>query len=286
MKVQDVEVKSILTRTSGYLATVCSHTLQPYRGCSYGKSLCGTACYVQHNPFVTKGREWGSFLEVRVNAAEVYRKTVSRERNFVRRKGKCFSIFMSSSTDPFIPQEKTRTISRSLLEEMLESPPDELIVQTHSPTVCDVLDVLPKLSELCDLRIHISIESDLAKLPGLPKSAYSVDARLQAARRLKASGLTVVITMAPLLPLFEPAVFFQRCSEVSDAIVIDHFIGGDGSKDGQRTRRTLLPKAMEKVCEGSSGSDYREQVLDWAKQHYRGRLGIGIDGFAARYLPR
>ena len=42
----EVRVKRILTRAGGYLRDVCSHSLQPYRGCSFGRSLCGVACYV------------------------------------------------------------------------------------------------------------------------------------------------------------------------------------------------------------------------------------------------
>jgi len=48
--VSEVEVGRILTRASGYLRDVCSHSLQPYRGCSFGRSLCGVGCYVRHNP--------------------------------------------------------------------------------------------------------------------------------------------------------------------------------------------------------------------------------------------
>jgi len=65
----EATVRSILTRTTGYLRTVTSHSLQPYRGCSYGNALCGVGCYVRHNGWVTRGEAWGSFLEARTNAA-------------------------------------------------------------------------------------------------------------------------------------------------------------------------------------------------------------------------
>ena len=55
MDVAEKEVKSILTRASGFLKTVTSHSLQPYQGCAYGSSLCGVGCYVQHNVWLTKG---------------------------------------------------------------------------------------------------------------------------------------------------------------------------------------------------------------------------------------
>mgnify|MGYP006147248219 CR=1 FL=1 len=48
--------------------TVASHSLQPYRGCALGNSLCGVGCYVRHSWYTTRGRKWGSFVEARTNA--------------------------------------------------------------------------------------------------------------------------------------------------------------------------------------------------------------------------
>ena len=72
MDVSTVAVGRILTRSSGFLQTVSSHSLQPYRGCALGNSLCGVGCYVRHSWYVTRGREWGSFVEARANAADAY----------------------------------------------------------------------------------------------------------------------------------------------------------------------------------------------------------------------
>ena len=66
LELRRVSIGKVLTRTGGYLRGVTSHSLQPYRGCTLGGSLCGVACYVRANPWVTGGREWGRFLEVRV----------------------------------------------------------------------------------------------------------------------------------------------------------------------------------------------------------------------------
>ena len=158
-------VRSILTRTSGYLKTVTSHSMQPYRGCTFGNSLCGVGCYVQHNHWLTRGAEWGSFLEVRTNAPEAYRSQYETERRWARRARGGFSIFLSSSTDPFVPQEKTFRITGRLLEAMNESPPDVLIVQTHTHLVNAYSDLYPQLARRCELRFHISIESDRDRLP-------------------------------------------------------------------------------------------------------------------------
>ncbi len=277
-------VRSILTRSSGYLKTVCSHSLQPYRGCSFGRSLCGVGCYVRHNPFVTRGDEWGSFLEVRENAAAAYLSLCDRERRWARASRGRFGVFMSSATDPFVPHEQRFGITRSVLHAMIEKPPDELIIQTHSHLAARYLDIFSELSRCCSLRIHISIESDRDRLPGLPPPASSVARRFEAAACLRKAGIHMVITVAPLLPMADPDAFFQRASDCADAVVIDHFIGGDGTADGARTLRTSLPEAIAAVDPACLTIAYRDAIVSKALERMPGRVGVGIDGFAGRLL--
>lgn len=283
MELTHVEVRSILTRTSGFLSSVCSHSLQPYCGCALGRSLCGVGCYVQHNLYLTRGREWGDFVDIRTNAAEAYIEQFERERSWARRNGGQFGIFLSSSTEPFQPIERKAGITRSLLAAMLHRPPDFLILQTHSHHVADYLDLYPALASRSALRFHISIESDRDRLPGLPPSGSTVQKRMDAARRLREAGLRVVITVSPLLPIDRPAEFFRQLRQVADAVVIDHFIGGDGSADGSRTRRTPLPAAMASVLPASVTSDYRDEIVRIARDHFPGAVGVNIDGFAGRF---
>jgi DNA repair photolyase len=283
VEASEARVRGILTRASGYLRDVCSHSLQPYRGCSYGHSLCGVSCYVQHNRWLTRGAEWGSFLEARVNAAEVYLGQAARERRWGRKARGAFSIFLSSSTDPFVPQERKLGITRSVLEAMLQEPPDELILQTHSHRVVDYVDLYSTLGERCGLRVQISVESDRDRLPGLPPPASSVADRLAAAETLRSAGLRVVVTVSPLLPIADPQAFFARIAEVADACVIDHFVEGDGTPDGSRTRKTALPEAMEAVEPGSSDLPYRDRIVAIAREAMPGRVGVSREGFAGRY---
>jgi len=285
LTVPTTEVRSILTRAGGYLKQVCSHSLQPYRGCTFGNSLCGVGCYVRHNPWLTRGQVWGSFLEVRTNASSAYHAGYERERAWGRRARGAFSIFMSSSTDPFVPQEDRYGITADLLETMRALPPDELIVQTHTHRVSNHEDLLAALAECCSLRVHLSVESDRDRLPGLPPPASGVTARLRAAAELKARGIRVVITCAPLLPIDDPEAFFARIARCADAVVLDHFVGGDGSRAGQRTLATPLPAAMAAVVTESTQLGYRDRMAEIAKRHLPGRTGLGPAGFAGQYEP-
>jgi DNA repair photolyase len=286
MKFTSTQIRSILTRTSGFLKTVSSHSLQPYRGCTFGNALCGVGCYVRHNPWLTRGEAWGGYLEARTNAAEAYLGQVEAEARWARRSSGAFRVFMSSSTDPFVPQEARLRITERLLHAMLERPPDALIIQTHSPAVTRYLDLYPALAARCSLRFHVSIESDRDRLPGLPPPSASVERRLVACARLRQAGLRVVVTVSPLLPIERPREFFERIRAVADAVVIDHFIQGDGTADGSRTRSTPLPAAMEAVLPGSSQIEYRHQMVEVARSVMPGRVGVSIDGFAGRFLPK
>ena len=286
MEIATARVKSILTRTSGYLETVCSHSLQPYRGCPLGASLCGVACYVRHSGLITRGRTWGSFLEVRENGAEVYAATHERERSWARRARGGFVIFLSSATEPFPPQESRFGATASVLSAMSDRPPDGLIVQTHSPRVVDAIDHLTRLATRCALRVHVSIETDRHRLPGLPSPASTVERRFEAARILREAGLNVVITVAPLLPIADPESFFGRVAASADAVVIDHFLGGDGSPSdsGSRTFRTPLPESMSQVDSGSITIEYRDRMVEVALRSLPNRVGVGREGFAGRSL--
>ena len=283
MEILHTTVRSILTRTSGFLHDVSSHSLQPYRGCALGNSLCGVGCYVQHNIYVTQGRPWGSFVEVRDNAAEAYRRQYESEKAWARRRGG-FGIFLSSSTEPFQPIERSAGITRSVLETMAELPPDFLILQTHSHHVLDCMDVYEPLSRVCDLRFHISVESDRDELPGLPRSASPVAKRIEACAELKSAGQRVVVTVSPLLPMDDPERFFAQLREVCDAVVIDHYVGGDGSADGSRTRKTLLPVAMEAINPLSVCLEYRDEIAAVARRYFPGKVGLNIEGFAGKYF--
>jgi DNA repair photolyase len=237
---------------------------------------------VRHNAWLLRGEPWGSFLDARVNAAERYRAQAPGERRWARRARGEFSVFLSSSTDPFVPQEFRFGVTRAVLEAMRDRPPDELILQTHTHRVTEYLPLIAELAPRCRLRVHVSIETDRDELPGLPPSASPVARRLEACAKLRATGIRTVVTVAPLLPIADPDAFFARIAEVADAVVLDHFIQGDGSEDGSRTLRTALPAAIAALDPEALSLAYRDRMAAIARRHLPGRVGINIDGFAGR----
>ena len=208
MQTKLVQNKSILTRTTGYLKNVSSHSLNPYSGCGFGNSSCGQSCYVRFNSWINQGRQWGTFVEVKENGADLYSKTASREKAWPKKQSQPFSIFMSSSTDPWQPAEKKYRITRKVLQAMRVIAPDELILQTHSSAILEDIDLIKKISRNCKLRVHISIEGDSEVLPGLPLPPSSVADRINTIQQISSRGIFTVACLSPLYPLDDADQFF------------------------------------------------------------------------------
>jgi DNA repair photolyase len=282
MKIGEIHCKSILTRTQGYLKAVSSHSLNPYVGCGFGRSACGEGCYVRFNQWLLKGREWGWFVDMKINSAEVYLRTVDREKKWAQKNAGGFSVFFSSSTDPWQPIERKARLTRRLLTTMQTVPPDRLILQTHSSQILDDLDSIELLAGICDLRVHVSIEGDRDRLPGLPPPACSLNDRLEAVRKFADRGIPTVVCMSPLYPMKAPDVFFSRLANMGvRAVVVDHFIQGDGTPTGSRTFKTKLPDAMATVAPQSIDLSYRDQVARIAGKYLP--VGLSATGFAGHY---
>lgn len=239
-----VDNKSILTATSGFLGEGFTHTINPYLGCSFAGSLCGLYCYAQHNHWITKGRPWGLY-GAKASASDAYRRDYDRLKHPRRGEARPLKIFMSSSTDPYVPQEKTLELTRSLLESMIDRPPDALVLQTRSVLVTRDLELLCRLADRTALRLSVTIETDQEQIPGLPKQAASPQARIQTLRQFREAGAPTQATVSPLLPLADESGFARALGEAADRVILDHYLLGDGSPRGLRTKRTRLPALLE-----------------------------------------
>jgi DNA repair photolyase len=224
--------KQLLNPASGYLSGY-SHTLNPYIGCSFACSYC----YVREMPVALfRKKEWGTWLDVKVEAAAQLRKDLIK----AKKKGPV-TIFMSSSTDPYQPIEYKEQITRSLLEVMIEEEPDFLFVQTRSPLAVRDIDLFLQLKER--IRVSITVETDLEYIRKVfSPAAPPIQARLRALKIIRDAGISVQATLSPILPCSEK--FPSQLAEVVNRVCIDDFFMGDGSK-GKRTERLGIRKIYE-----------------------------------------
>lgn len=221
------QAKSILNKGNGYLRGY-SHSLNPYAGCSFACSYC----YVRQMPVsVFRNEAWGSWVDMKYNAAELLRKELTRAKS----KGPV-TLFMSSSTDPYQPIEYKAQISRSLLEVMVEEPPDFLFVQTRSPLVSRDIDLFVRLGDR--VRVSMTMETDLEKIrKHFSPAAPPIQARLQTLKMLRDEGIPTQATIAPVLPSSD--MFAHILRPLVNRVCVDDYFMGDGS-GGRRTRRLGL----------------------------------------------
>ena len=46
-----------------------------------------------------------------------------------------------------------------------------------------------------------------------------------------------------------------------------------------------VPNLQAGIDWASEGERYRDRIVELARRRFPGRVGVGIDGFAGRYLP-
>lgn len=260
--------KTILNRGTGYL-TGYTHSLNPYTGCSFACSYC----YVRQMPVsLFRKKDWGSWVDIKQNAAILLKKELKNAKN----KGQV-SIFMSSSTDPYQPIEQNERVTRSLLEVMLQDPPDFLFIQTRSPLVKRDIDLLKQFKE--KIRVSMTIETDLDEIrKNFSPYAPPIKARLKAIEKLREAGIPTQATIAPILPSSEELPIIL--SNLVNRICIDDFFMGDGSGGKRTTRLDIKKKYKELGLEEWYGPEAYKLVYDRFKNHFsESQIFISQKGF-------
>lgn len=225
-----IRVKHALTpQKSGFLAAGFSHTLNPYKGCGFGRTGC-PFCYVRESPVGKFGpTAWGQWVMQKVNIAAVL------EVELCRPCARAYRVFMASATDPYQPAEARARLSRHCLEVFGVYAVAWLVVQTRSLLVQRDFDLLASLPFVT---LNVSIETDLPHVhQRFTRSSASPERRLCLVREALAQGIPTQITVAPLLP-HSPRFVESLTQAVGERgrVIVDTFFDGDGS-GGMRSAR-------------------------------------------------
>ncbi len=192
--VEYIQVKSILTKTSGFTA-IYDYTLNPYSGCSFGCAYCYAAFFVRDPNDLAS---WGRWVRVKQNALDLLKKKRKAPLDGA-------SIFMSSVTDPYQPLEKSLCLTRGILEELLAYHRPRLVVQTRGPLVARDIDLLRQF-ETAQVNMTITTDDDDVRKAFEPTCA-SIQQRLDAIAEVTAAGIQTCVTMTPILPVRDPDSF-------------------------------------------------------------------------------
>ncbi len=235
-----VQVKHALTRQkSGFLTSGFSHTLNPYKGCGFGRTGC-PFCYVRESPVGQFGPgKWEDWMVQKTNIAEVLAVELSKAR------AQQYRVFMASATDPYQPVEARSRLSRQCLHVFQAHPIAWLVVQTRSLLVRRDFDLLARLPFAT---LNISIETDLPNVhQRFTRSSAAPERRLQLVHAALARGIAAQITVAPILPA-SPDFTEKLARAVGERgrVIVDTFLDGDGS-GGKRSARLGMDQWLTEV---------------------------------------
>jgi DNA repair photolyase len=238
--VEEIQAKSILNPTGGFLATY-THSLNAYQGCAFGRNSC-PYCYVRAMPVQRfAGRPWGEWVKAKINAPEL----LNRELEAAKRKGTFgqLRIFMSTATDPYQGVEARLRLTRGVLEVFAASGDfGFLVVQTRSPLVEHDIETLLKLGSRVAVSFTIETNRDEVRRQITPTSP-SVERRLMSLERLTRAGLKTQAAISPVLPC-DLEIFAELIAARSCRAVVDTLIDGDGA-GGRRSAELGMPQLLQ-----------------------------------------
>jgi len=189
--------------------------INPYVGCMIGCPFC----YVAGRGDLSRrleglpAVEWGRYVDVKVNAAEVLRREVKRHPPGIVRLSPIL-------TDPYQPLERKYRITRDCLKVLLEAGFD-VAVLTRARRIQDDLDLLTRFRRAM---VGFSVPSDQDRYRMIfEPGADSIQDRLEALRACRDAGLFTTAFIQPLLPMDVEALV-DRLAPLVRAVRIDRMV--------------------------------------------------------------
>lgn len=196
MKIREIQCKSAIGKCGfpgGGLA------INPYVGCGHNCVYC-YARFIKR--FTGHTEEWGTFVDVRINIAEILRKQLKSPKYKGER------IFIGTVTDSYQPIEKKYKLTRNILQVLLNYK-NPVSILTKSDLVLRDVDLFEKFKNI-DVDFTVTTLDEKWKKLVEPNSP-SIKQRLSAMKELTKEGITVLAMMGPYWPIFtDPEALFKE----------------------------------------------------------------------------
>lgn len=248
LKFKEVHAKTLLSPCG---LPEFEYSVNPYTGCAHGCRYC----YARFmGKYYHPREEWGSFVDVKVNAPEALRKDLARN--------KPGRIFFSSVTDCYQPMEARYLLSERLLQAIRDSGYPVSIL-TKSSLVQRDLKLISGIKN-CDLGMTICFlgESDRkAWEPG----ASPIQERLETLRKFSDIGVKTYAFFGPILPGISdrnlPELFRRFAETGTPEVIVDRLNIKSGNlepilKTIKENYPELLPRYQELFQRGGDGGYY------------------------------
>ncbi|MBU0634215.1 MAG: radical SAM protein [Candidatus Omnitrophica bacterium] len=202
VEIIEEKVSTILRPTGINLAP---YVINPYQGCELGCVFC----YAQFSKTAVKsGKKWGSYVKVKINAAQVLEEELEIK--------KPEKVLLGSTTECFQPAERKYRITENILR-VLNRHRIKYVILSRSPLIASYLSLLKEgFCEAVYFTVDILPDRMKRKLepkvPAYPRS-------LEAMNKLAESGINTIAYFCPVMPWFFDAAFekIKKASGVEKA---------------------------------------------------------------------
>lgn len=177
--IRETAVKSVITKSN---LPVCEYSVNPYVGCTHGCRYC-YASFMKR--FTGHQEPWGNFLDV---------KMWPEIRNPEKYAGR--ELFISSVTDPYLPQEEQYGRTHALLEQ-LKGSGARISISTKSDLILRDLDLIRTFPQA---RVSWSINTLDESFREDMGNAVSIERRLAAMEIFHRAGIRTTCFVSPIFP--------------------------------------------------------------------------------------
>jgi DNA repair photolyase len=273
--IRHAKARSILTKTSGFIAEAgFSHSLTPARNCTFGCVYCYVPTMrVQGGLRPEDWQRWGQFTTFKSNAADLLSQAVRPEQ----------ILYCSPLVDPYQPAEEFEKLMPAIFEALIAKPPRVLVIQTRGPLILRDLAQLVELSRHTRLRISFSLTTDRDDVRRLYEPLCApIGARVAAMQALRAAGLAVHATLAPLLPCNPERLARLALDVTGHDVIADPFHTRALKPRGATTRPEALQVSRRRGFESWHDPGFQAVILDQIRREITAagrRFAVGTDGF-------
>jgi DNA repair photolyase len=252
MKVIQVHAKRIFTKTK---LPGCDWVINQYVGCQH-------ACKYCYAKFVCKWKghgEWGSWVEVKVNAPDLVKE--SRPKGYV---------YMSSVSDPYQPIEKRLELTRRVLENMNKGV--RLAILSKSKLLLRDLDLFKRF-ETIEVGLTINGFEGRLKREIEPHSS-SHEERVDALKRLKEEGIRNYAFVSPAIPgLVDVGSLIERTKSFVDTYWIEVLNLRGAGRGFVEWLSVRFPRSYEVLTKSWERRRFIQGIADVAK-----KAGVRVEG--------
>jgi len=254
----EAEAKSIINKVPGNFLPF-NRTINPYRGCGHRCTFCYarvTHTYMDMNA----GRDWGTKIVVKTNAAELLRRELASKRWTGEH------IAMGTATDPYQRAEGRYGLMRGIIRALIDYR-NPFSILTRGTLILRDLDLLKEAATVTTVSTAFSIptlEDEVWRKsePGTPHPRK----RMDAVRRLNDGGIPCGVMVAPVLPGIS-----DKPDQLMDVV--------KAAVDAGATHITPILLHLRPVV--------REEYMAWLQQTYPGLVGRYEDMYAQNaYGPK